>query len=76
MENFSRWETPGVERLLDSLVDFLRDKSSDAQQREFLLRPLSRFVDSTGQGLDLLWDQVCRDVDDSTPHRAWQGLHC
>lgn len=73
---FRAWDTPGTEKLLEALATVPREPSDPASGRDFLLQPVSRFVDATGRGLELLWGLVTRDLALGVNFLRWDGLHC
>lgn len=76
LDGFRCWETPGIEKLLETLAPMPSEESDPRQWYDFLLTVLSRFVDATQRGIDLLWRRISRDLDLSASHQTWRGLRC
>jgi len=76
LDDFSWWGTPGVARLFETLLSWSHDSGQENHSHDFLLRPLSRFVDATGLGVELLWRCMTLKVDDKPTYPPWNGLQC
>lgn len=72
LDQLEQWDVGGLRELLEALVE------TSERERDFLAKPLSKWVDATGQGDDLLWRYIVKNVpDDSTSrHGLSQGLRC
>uniref|UniRef100_UPI0040571175 NACHT domain-containing protein n=1 Tax=Candidatus Electrothrix sp. TaxID=2170559 RepID=UPI0040571175 len=72
LDKFQHWHVSGI----DSLLKLLLDESSD--DTHFLGKAISQYVAATGQGDDLLWRFIIKDLNskDMTKWNIGQKLHC
>ncbi len=72
LDKFQHWHVGGI----DSLLKLLLDESSD--DTHFLGKAISQYVAATGQGDDLLWRFITKDLssEDMTKWNIGQKLHC
>jgi len=72
LDKFQHWHIGGI----DSLLKLLLDESND--DAHFLGKAISQYVAATGQGDDLLWRFITKDLssEDMTKWNIGQKLHC
>lgn len=72
LDKFEHWEISGIRELLDILVE-----DSD-KEKDFLGKAVSRFVQQTNAGDDLLWKYICKNVkdEDVVTYRMDGKLRC
>jgi len=72
LSNFQHWDIEGTPDLMETL--FAESKA----QRDFLGTVISRYVDATNQGDELLWRYIIKDVNpsDIKSYDVGKKLHC
>ncbi len=72
LDKFQHWQVSGI----DSLLKLLFDESNN--DTHFLGKAISQYVAATGQGDDLLWRFITKDLssEDMTKWNIGQKLHC
>jgi hypothetical protein len=72
LQSFEHWETEGATKLIDTLVN------SESADKHGFGSTISRYVENTGQGDELLWAYITRDISEQDTQRLSFGhkLHC
>lgn len=72
LDKFEHWEISGIRELLDILVE------DSEKEKDFLGNAVSRFVQQTNSGDDLLWKYISKNVDDEdvVMYRMGGKLRC
>lgn len=77
IDKFLHWETEGIEEILERLLEIEKKKTGD----RWVGKAISKYVDATNKGDDLLWRYITQDVPVGViSHNFFssheKGLHC
>ncbi|MFI5293852.1 MAG: AAA family ATPase [Thermodesulfovibrionales bacterium] len=77
INNFSKWETEGIEDILRALLSLEKNKTND----RWVGRAISKYVAETNKGDDLLWQYITQDIPEGViPYTFFyshdKGLNC